>query len=409
MRRSLTALMLTCILGAAQAAFAGSGVIGHIQFTMGDVLVYAAGGDQAHQAQTNHPLHAGDRLVTGPSSRAMLKMSDQGLISIHPDSSITLRSYRHDPAHPEANDIQLHLDKGSVRSITGQAGQANKDSYRLTTPLIAIGIRGTDYIAYTNEDISRAALISGAIAVHPLRDECQQAPALCPNAVLLDESVNALMVEYDQRIQTMQFVPILPEIQAQRTQPADTIARDISPAINEKLSPDPAQMLAKLRENDVATPSMSAPAPAAFTLASANTPQNDGARELVLSDLQQGRIWLDKAAASPLPAQGSASLALRDIQLTDSTGLLPAQATQASLNLDFDARSFDTRLTFTSAALPSGASLHSSGYLRGDGRFFSRSGDDVVGLTAAEGQAAAYIFNLYKQGIPVTGMTSWQK
>ncbi len=405
-------LMLVIAFLLTQINAAADDVIGRVQFIQGDVWVYPAGSEQPTLVQKDHSLRRGDRLVTGSASRAMLKMVDQGLLSIHPDSSLTLLSYRYDAADPDANEIQLHLDSGSVRSITGLAGQANKESYRLTTPLVAIGIRGTDYVAYTNEDLSRAALISGAIAVRPLQDECGNTQSMCSQPIVLDESLNTLMVEYDRRHKTLQYVRLLPDMQARDT----TIPA--SP-------PAPAQMLAQLRQGDFppvtlnvpasrpavdVEESVVAPVPSVFALASVDQPPQDvDSKRLVLSDLQKGRVWLDEAASISLPTQGQAALSLRDIQLSTPNGLAPAKGSEASLDFNFDKRSFDTRVTLTSESFPNEARLQSSGVIRGDGRFYSRSGDDVAGLIASEGQAAAYIFNLYKQGIPVTGMTSWQK
>jgi len=69
--------------------------------------------------------------------------------------------------------VRLSLDAGEARSISGAAAQAAKDRFRLNTPLVAIGVKGTDFVTQVSKDIIRVTVNQGAIVMAPFDNGCK--------------------------------------------------------------------------------------------------------------------------------------------------------------------------------------------------------------------------------------------
>ena len=126
--------------------------IGVVTFAVGQVSRVPAGqpASKAMPLQKDQALAVGDRLVTGPSSHVHVRFIDGGLVSVRDSSELVITQYSFDPDNPAASKVRFYLQGGVARSITGKAGQAAKDQFRLNTPVAALGVRGTDFAAFAN-------------------------------------------------------------------------------------------------------------------------------------------------------------------------------------------------------------------------------------------------------------------
>jgi hypothetical protein len=97
----------------------------------------------------------------------ILIFSDQARVALRPDSELLIRRYKVDPNGAET-ELQLDLLRGTVRQISGRAAQKQPERYRLNTPIAAIGVRGTDFLAKSGEGLVEAYVHEGAIVVAPL-------------------------------------------------------------------------------------------------------------------------------------------------------------------------------------------------------------------------------------------------
>ena len=70
-------------------------------------------------------------------------MADGAQFILREDSKITLFEYVADGGSEDRSLVDLA--KGAMRSITGWIGQFNRTKYRIRTPLVTIGVRGTDH------------------------------------------------------------------------------------------------------------------------------------------------------------------------------------------------------------------------------------------------------------------------
>jgi hypothetical protein len=79
--------------------------------------------------------------------------------------------------------VRLSLDSGEARSISGAASQAAKDRFRLNTPLVAIGVKGTDFVTQVSKETIRVTVNQGAIVMAPYDGGCKaEALGVCTTA-----------------------------------------------------------------------------------------------------------------------------------------------------------------------------------------------------------------------------------
>jgi hypothetical protein len=84
-----------------------------------------------------------------------------------------IHEFKYSPADPAASVVRLSLDSGEARSISGAAAQAAKERFRLNTPLVAIGVKGTDFVAQVSKETIRVTVNQGAIVMAPFDSACK--------------------------------------------------------------------------------------------------------------------------------------------------------------------------------------------------------------------------------------------
>lgn len=133
------------------------------------VVAFALGDSSVSRGDT---IFVGDVVETGSNGHVHIRFVDGALVSVRPNSRLRVDEYAYFPDRPSDNRVRFTLEAGTVRSVTGEAGRANKDAYRMNTPISAIGIRGTDYTVFSDDKKTRVFVQSGGVAIAPLDDEC---------------------------------------------------------------------------------------------------------------------------------------------------------------------------------------------------------------------------------------------
>ena len=91
-------------------------------------------------------VRGGDTLNTQKDSYAQIKFTDGGMITLKPNTSVKIQSFRFKQEEPEQDSFLFGLVKGGVRAVTGLVGKrGNEDAYQMDTATATIGIRGTSY------------------------------------------------------------------------------------------------------------------------------------------------------------------------------------------------------------------------------------------------------------------------
>ena len=117
---------------------------GRVNFVSGDVVAVNAD-------STRRTLHRGDlvssgeRLETGDKSRVQIRFTDGSFLALQAKTVFSIDTYTYTRDKPEQSSLVFNFLRGSMRTISGAIGKANRQAYQIKTPTATIGIRGTDY------------------------------------------------------------------------------------------------------------------------------------------------------------------------------------------------------------------------------------------------------------------------
>ncbi len=88
-------------------------------------------------------MYAAETITTFLAAELHLKMADGGYLSLRENTKITLTEYVANGGDGDSSLIDL--TKGAFRSVTGWIGKYRRDAYKVRTPMVTIGVRGTDH------------------------------------------------------------------------------------------------------------------------------------------------------------------------------------------------------------------------------------------------------------------------
>jgi hypothetical protein len=157
-------MRIQCLVGTALLAAVASAqaaeIIGRVLVAVGDVRAVRAG--REIPLRYTAPIEAGDLVRTGRASNAQIRLTDESIISLRPETEFAFADYRYTGKDDGSERAFFRLLKGGLRTITGLVGRSNHQNYRLETATATIGIRGTHYVLVmceqncVNADGSRA-------------------------------------------------------------------------------------------------------------------------------------------------------------------------------------------------------------------------------------------------------------
>ncbi|MRW88159.1 hypothetical protein GJ698_29190 [Pseudoduganella sp. FT26W] len=159
-RLAASAALLAC------GAFAHAGEAGRIVFVTGEVQA------DNRPLVLNDAVQEGQELSTGKDGFVYLKTVDDGLLILRPSSRARIVAYHVDRKVPSNTHVKLELLSGVARSVSGTAVKQARQNFRFNTPVAAIGVRGTDFTVFTDQDSSSVTVLSGAIVVSGFGGAC---------------------------------------------------------------------------------------------------------------------------------------------------------------------------------------------------------------------------------------------
>ena len=133
--------LLSLLVMGSTTSFAAAG---KFQFVAGDVKITNRAGVE-RLAVKGMEVEEGDTLTTAANSSAQIKMADEGMMALRPDSKIKVETYVFNGKQDGNERSLILLLKGGFRAITGLIGHNNKDNNVIKTSTATIGIRGTDH------------------------------------------------------------------------------------------------------------------------------------------------------------------------------------------------------------------------------------------------------------------------
>lgn len=159
------------LVAPAIAAAGATVVVGEVIFAIGDARAVDAAG--THAVRKGDKVMVGQTLTSGDSGHIHVRFVDKAFVSVRPHSTLRIDTYTYSAEKPAASFVKFTLETGTARLITGAAGHAAKENFRLNTPVAAIGVRGTDFVVHTTAETTRVSVNEGAIAMSPLSGDCR--------------------------------------------------------------------------------------------------------------------------------------------------------------------------------------------------------------------------------------------
>lgn len=141
--RTLDWLRLAPALLWAIAATAAAADIGQIKVAQGQVMVERSG--QALAGQVGLRLEAQDRVTTGTDGSVGIMMRDDSLLSLGPNSILSLERFEFDAATREGHFDSL-LQRGTLAVVSGRIAKQSPPSMTVRTPAAVLGVRGTEFV-----------------------------------------------------------------------------------------------------------------------------------------------------------------------------------------------------------------------------------------------------------------------
>jgi hypothetical protein len=143
------------------ASVAHATVIGRIEAKGGNVERTGADGRLRTSAVFAH-IEAGDVFVTGRDGWVVLSMTDSASLTLKANTRMRIGDYSFAQDKPSESRVVLDLLAGSLRSITGWIGHRNPEAYKVVTPTMTMGIRGTDHEILVAEENNVDGLSAGS-------------------------------------------------------------------------------------------------------------------------------------------------------------------------------------------------------------------------------------------------------
>lgn len=139
----------------------------------------------------------GETIVTQQSGVVQIRMIDDGLIALRPQTRLKIEKFAFNGTDQDAS--MIYLFRGASRFVTGTLGKMHPQNDLIQTPNATIGVRGTDHVATVvlpgnsagypagtydrvNQGITFIRTEKGEIDIHPnqvgLAESMNEAPAL---------------------------------------------------------------------------------------------------------------------------------------------------------------------------------------------------------------------------------------
>ena len=432
--------------------------------TIGQAMVISASGESKVVVRGT-TISVGDRIETAVGGHVHIRFVDGALVSVRPTSRLVVEDYQYDSVKPLQSLVRFRLEKGVTRAISGAAAENARERFRLNTPLVAIGVRGTDFVVSTDLARTVAAVNQGAIVMAPFDAGClAQALGPCgsPAAKLLTADMGNTLVEFkNNALAKVEFKPFnggkSPEMTIatpERAQRELALAQDLNgrayggfggDALTSEFVSGAVQIGSSIRVvapqetfgpstrgvvPAIVPPPVLLPPPAVLPLPPAQlawgrwSDQALNAAQFIQPRLQarEGRsitvgddnflLYRAEDTTTFAPGLNILNFALGQsyAQFNSATrSVLPASVTGGSFSINFAEKLFQTSLNLTSASTGN-VLLQATGSVRNDGIFATRSDTQAVaGALAFDGKSAGYLFEKAAAGGTLSGVTLWSR
>ena len=435
--RLLRLLLVMWVLLAPASAVHASASVGEVTLCIGSSQIQREG--RSEPVSRGYGIVPGDVIRTATSGHVHIRFVDGALVSVRPDSVLQVVEYRYDAANPSASLIKFYLETGTVRGISGLAAQAARDKFRLNTPLVAIGVKGTDFV--TQADAKRAVVLvnQGAIVLAPLDNICRAdgfGPCATPRSRELAATMDGMALVYRQAAREPLLQPVNSLQGADKITPALLQERvsNASTATAVADSRSPGQALAqeaaavaesRARAERARAEQQTPPRTDSLTWGRwATDPRPGDNLTIPFREARNDKkitvgedyymLFRNETITNTLTnASGLANFRLESSTASyrDPYGVLSAATVNGgSLSIDFGRNTFATQLAVTAQSVGTQAVAATGTIDRTTGVFLSNStADRVSGAVSLDTSQAGYFFSKSVGNGALSGATLWRR
>ncbi len=142
-----------CFLAAcsfsAMAFCAEDEIIGYVKTATGESLLIASG--KTVKAEPGTPVQLGNILKTGKQGSLGVTFKDNTIMSIGPDTELSVDEYLYTPAKGDLK-LAANMLKGTLNYSSGVIAKLKPEAVSLKTPTGNIGVRGTHFVVMVAGD-----------------------------------------------------------------------------------------------------------------------------------------------------------------------------------------------------------------------------------------------------------------
>lgn len=395
-----------------------SQVVGEVTLTIGKSHIDRATG--VAEPQKGGSVQEGDVIRTTDNGHVHIRFIDGARVSVRPNSVFRIHEFKYSPADPAASVVRLSLDSGEARSISGAAAQAAKERFRLNTPLVAIGVKGTDFVTQVSKDVIRVTVNQGAIVMAPFDSACKaEALGVCntSRAKVLTAEMLGLALVYRLGSSDPSFQNVTKPGQSDNTKLLH-LERQVRDAAEKPLpsdTDDKKNLLSTLSNNRLIWGRWSRDPIANDNL---TVPFLDAMRgnEVTVGD---GYYFLfrEPSNINVLPTLTTKTdFGLKSSSVyyrSDTNDMLPATVSSGSLSIDFGAKTFATNLGLNAEGVGMQNFSQSGSINTSTGIFLGRAGPEtaptsnLAGAVSFDARQAGYLFKTQIGRGAFVGATIW--
>ena len=130
-------------------AFSDPSAIGKITTAQGPISIQRA--DQTIQLNEGDFIYLDDVISAG-NSAVGIAFADETTMSVDPDSTMVIDDFVYDPENPTTGSMNANVLEGNFSFVSGQIAKVGADAMKVTTPVLTIGVRGTQVAGKANAD-----------------------------------------------------------------------------------------------------------------------------------------------------------------------------------------------------------------------------------------------------------------
>jgi hypothetical protein len=94
-----------------------------------------------------------DTILTDKDSTGQVVFSDNTILALRENTEVHVDKYKFSNGkEPSEDEYLVSIAKGGFRTITGAIAKSNPSNYQVNTPVATIGVRGTQWSIYMDED-----------------------------------------------------------------------------------------------------------------------------------------------------------------------------------------------------------------------------------------------------------------